>query len=224
MLPGLRAAKATPNPVGQGDVKVTFPTKTKRMKLKNLLNLMVLGSALTITAVGCRTKPLNPMLLPNRNLPPRDANALDQPKPFDTGSSSVTTTGIPPTTNDYSTYIPDVSALKAQTVYFDFDKSAIKSSEQSKLEDVANYMKSHGDAAVRIEGNCDERGTEEYNRSLGERRALSAREYLVRLGIDPNKIPTISYGNDKPAEPGHNESAWSKNRRDDFVVLNPPKP
>ena len=114
--------------------------------------------------------------------------------------------------------------LKAETIYFDYDKEAIKASEQSKLEDVANYLKSHAEAALRVEGNCDERGTEEYNRALGERRALAAREYLVRLGIDAGRVDTISYGEDKPVNPGHNEAAWSKNRRDDFTVLLPPKP
>ena len=72
-----------------------------------------------------------------------------------------------------------------------------------------------------IEGNCDERGTEEYNRALGERRALAAREALAKLGIDPMRIRTISYGKDKPADPGHDEAAWAKNRRDDFVLLHP---
>ena len=72
-----------------------------------------------------------------------------------------------------------------------------------------------------IEGHCDERGTEEYNRSLGERRALAVREYLVRLGIQASRIRTISYGFDRPVDNGHNEAAWSKNRRDEFIVLMP---
>jgi peptidoglycan-associated lipoprotein len=107
-------------------------------------------------------------------------------------------------------------------VYFDFDKSAIRTGEQGKLDEVANYLRANPSHAVRIEGNCDERGTEEYNRSLGERRALAGREYLVRLGIDPTRVDTITYGEDRPAVVGHNEAAWSKNRRDEFVVLTPP--
>ena len=77
--------------------------------------------------------------------------------------------------------------------------------------------------AVRVEGNCDERGTEEYNRALGERRALALREELVRLGVDPSRVDTVSYGEDKPVDPGHDESAWRKNRRGDFILLSPPK-
>jgi peptidoglycan-associated lipoprotein len=76
---------------------------------------------------------------------------------------------------------------------------------------------------LRIEGHCDERGTEEYNRALGERRALAAREYLVlQKGLDASLVDTISYGEDRPADTGHNEAAWSKNRRDEFILLKPP--
>ena len=75
---------------------------------------------------------------------------------------------------------------------------------------------------MRVEGNCDERGTEEYNRALGERRALAVREELIRLGIGPTEVDTISYGKDRPVAQGHDESAWKLNRRDDFIVLSPP--
>jgi peptidoglycan-associated lipoprotein len=76
--------------------------------------------------------------------------------------------------------------------------------------------------ALRIEGHCDERGTEEYNRSLGDRRALSIREKLVQLGLDPEMLPTISFGEEKPVDPGHNEAAWSRNRRGELILLSPP--
>jgi len=99
----------------------------------------------------------------------------------------------------------------------------VKSSEKSKAAAVADYLKGNAAAAVKVEGHCDERGTEEYNRSLGERRALACREELIRLGIDANRVDTISYGEDRPADPGHDESAWKKNRRGEFVLLTPPK-
>src|SRR5262249_22198993 len=110
----------------------------------------------------------------------------------------------------------------AQTVYFDFDKAVVKPGEVSKLQVVATRMKSFRGKAVRVEGHCDERGTEEYNRSLGERRALAVREVLVHLGMDPNFIETISFGEDHPADPGHNEAAWKKNRRGELILLSPP--
>jgi peptidoglycan-associated lipoprotein len=117
----------------------------------------------------------------------------------------------------------DPIPLKSETVYFDFDSSVLKTSEKPKASAVADYLKANSAKAVKVEGNCDERGTEEYNRSLGERRALAVREELIRLGIDPTRVDTISYGKDRPADPGHDESAWKKNRRDDFIVLSPPK-
>ena len=91
----------------------------------------------------------------------------------------------------------------------------------ASLEAVAAALKSDSSAKLLIEGGCDERGTEEYNRSLGERRALAAREALANDGVDPSRIRTISYGKDKPADPGHDEAAWAKNRRAEFVLLHP---
>jgi peptidoglycan-associated lipoprotein len=75
---------------------------------------------------------------------------------------------------------------------------------------------------VEVDGHCDERGTEEYNRALGERRALALREELISLGVDPNRIDTVSYGKDRPAETGHDEAAWRKNRRGEFLLETPP--
>jgi peptidoglycan-associated lipoprotein len=115
----------------------------------------------------------------------------------------------------------DETIFKAYSVYFDYDRSAIKSSERSKLEAVADHLKGQPTHKLKIEGNCDERGTEGYNLALGERRALAAREYLVKLGITPDRIYTISFGESRPVELGHNEASWSKNRRDDFVLLTP---
>lgn len=111
--------------------------------------------------------------------------------------------------------------LKEDSVYFAFDRSEVKSGERSKVEAVASYLKDNANDKLLIEGNCDERGTEEYNRALGERRALALREYLVNLGVGADRIRTLSWGKDKPIDPGHNDDAWAKNRRGDFVVLKP---
>jgi peptidoglycan-associated lipoprotein len=113
----------------------------------------------------------------------------------------------------------DRGALASETLYFDLDKASVKASERSKVERVAAYLKADGKANLRVEGNADERGTEEYNRSLGERRALAVREYLVNLGIAPERVTTLSFGEDKPANPGHDEAAWAQNRRAEFVVI-----
>ena len=117
--------------------------------------------------------------------------------------------------------VPDRAALAAYTIHFAYDSAAIKKTEQSNLQLVAEALKADTSAKLLIEGNCDERGTQEYNRSLGERRALAAREALAKLGIDPMRIVTISYGKDKPVDPANTAEAWAKNRRDDFVLLHP---
>ncbi len=116
----------------------------------------------------------------------------------------------------------DTNYFKPQTVYFDFDSSFVKYSERPKVEVVAKVLKRVPEAKLLIDGHCDERGTEEYNRALGERRALALRAYLVQLGIDPNRIRTRSWGEDRPVDPRHNEEAWAKNRRGEFILLLPP--
>jgi peptidoglycan-associated lipoprotein len=104
-------------------------------------------------------------------------------------------------------------------VLFDYDSARIRPSEESKLEAVAAYLKANPGKLV-VEGHCDERGTAEYNRALGERRAIAARDELVKLGADTSRMSTISYGKDRPADPGHDETAWGKNSRCEFVVVN----
>jgi peptidoglycan-associated lipoprotein len=103
-------------------------------------------------------------------------------------------------------------------VYFDYDKSNIRPEYQPVLEGIAKWMGKKTDRQVLIEGHCDERGTDEYNLALGERRALSVRRYLVALGVASERLHTISYGEEKPAVPGSTEAAWAKNRRAEFKV------
>ena len=133
--------------------------------------------------------------------------------------------GFPVSTNNYENYTPDREWGKAFTVYFDFDRSVVKSAEGPKLDAAAAKFNAGAPAgaALRIEGHCDERGTVEYNRALGERRALAVREYLTRAGLNPERIVTATFGKDQPAVQGHDESAWSKNRRGEIILLTPPK-
>jgi peptidoglycan-associated lipoprotein len=104
-------------------------------------------------------------------------------------------------------------------IHFDFDKSLIKDGDKPTLQKIAEYLKQHPRSKIRIEGNCDERGTAEYNMALGERRADSARKYLINLGVPAGKILTVSFGKEKPVDPGHSEDAWAKNRRDHFDIM-----
>ncbi|NTW54560.1 MAG: peptidoglycan-associated lipoprotein Pal [Chlorobaculum sp.] len=103
-------------------------------------------------------------------------------------------------------------------IFFDFDSSALSSEAQEQLKQNASWLQSHKLSTVSIEGHCDERGTDEYNIALGERRAEAARSYLETLGVAGNRLSTVSFGEEKPFDPGHNEESWAKNRRDHFIT------
>lgn len=105
-----------------------------------------------------------------------------------------------------------------EKVYFDFDAADLSEQARAALTKDAGLLQKQPATKVRIEGNCDERGSAEYNLALGERRAVSAKKYLVTLGIAEGRLSTISYGKERPAVQGHDEAAWAKNRRDEFVV------
>ncbi len=103
-------------------------------------------------------------------------------------------------------------------LFFDFDKSALRVDASEQLKANAEWLKANSKSRVVIEGHCDERGTNEYNLALGERRAVNAREYLIKLGVDPSRLKTVSFGEERPFAAGHDEEAWSQNRRDHFVA------
>ncbi len=130
-------------------------------------------------------------------------------------------TPLPDSRSLEGNYIVDREQFKEQMVYFDFDSSTVKPSEKPKAESVATFLKSNATFRLRIEGHCDERGTDEYNRALGERRALSVREYLISAGVSADRVSTLSFGEDQPAVLGHDEMSWAKNRRGEFILLKP---
>jgi len=110
--------------------------------------------------------------------------------------------------------------ISLETVYFDFDKSDLRQDARDVLAKNAEVLlKKAADAKIQIAGHCDERGSDEYNLALGDRRAKSAANYLKKLGVTADRISTISYGEEKPAVDGHDEAAWSKNRRAEFVIV-----
>ncbi len=104
-------------------------------------------------------------------------------------------------------------------VYFGFDASNLASGQLSKVEAVSSHLQSHPNRVVMIEGNCDERGSNEYNLSLGDQRAISIRDYIATLGVAAGRMQTKSYGEEKPAVTGAGESAWSQNRRGEFAIF-----
>ncbi len=199
------------------------------MNSSAISKFLVIALALTVSVVGCKKRPQKVTPIPAAT------SRIGEEGPM-VGEGLTNTTNAGPSATDLASdegikqapldtfegMTMDRDAFKAETVYFDFDRSGVRPSETHKLETVAERLNFNPANKVLIEGHCDERGTEEYNRALGERRALALREFLVRLGISPDRIRTISYGEDKPAVQGHDEEAWAKNRRGEFVLLTPP--
>jgi peptidoglycan-associated lipoprotein len=111
-----------------------------------------------------------------------------------------------------------MDALRNVSVFFEFDSSTLTGEAKDKLAGVGSVLSKHPDLKVRIEGNCDERGSEQYNLALGQRRAESAKRYLVDMGVKTDQLTAISFGDQKPKAQGHDEDAWKQNRRDDLTV------
>ncbi len=197
------------------------------MKLTDFTKLLLFAVILTVAATGCRKKPGTITPLPGRYA----GNVSEAgPAPALPGSGDLNGTnnpnagGFPLNDPDARKNWPrDHEIFKNDTVHFDFDRSTVKEGERSKISHVADYLKGNPSTAVEIEGHCDERGTEEYNRSLGERRALALREQLIGLGVEASRIDTLSFGKDRPVANGHDESSYSQNRRGEFVLETPPK-
>lgn len=117
--------------------------------------------------------------------------------------------------------IPRTGELRIalETIYFDFDSSVLSQEARQTLVKNADKIKQDSKVMIKIEGNCDERGSDEYNLALGERRARSAMQYLVTMGVPEERLSVISYGKEKPAAAGHDEASWAKNRRDEFEIM-----
>lgn len=111
--------------------------------------------------------------------------------------------------------------LKFGSIYFDFDTSTIRSDQQSMLRNNAQLLSQYMTVTILIEGHCDERGTNEYNVALGQRRADAVKDYMIDYGIDRSRISTVSYGEEHLVDSGHNETAWAKNRRSELSIVSP---
>lgn len=112
-----------------------------------------------------------------------------------------------------------VKTLLATLIHFDYDKALIRGGDASVLDQKVSILQANPGLRIRVSGHCDERGSDEYNLALGNRRATAAKQYLVSHGIDASRIETVSYGEERPADPAHDEEAWAKNRRDEFEIL-----
>jgi peptidoglycan-associated lipoprotein len=206
-----------------------FSKPKPTMKLTAFVRTLPIAIALAIAATGCHKNPENMTNLPGYRKGmvgevPEDANANTTGIASSGISTNESISGIP--MSDPSTradWPRDRQVFKSDTVHFDFDSSIVKISDRPKIGRVAEYLKANPAPGLEIEGHCDERGTEEYNRALGDRRAMALREELARLGVDPKRIDTVSYGKDKPVANGRDNASWAKNRRGEFVLEVPLK-
>lgn len=135
------------------------------------------------------------------------------------GTEDVGPTGVIEGENISGDNYLDGTLYGLQDINFEFDKSSLTVEAQTILRENAQWLTSNPTVNVEIEGHCDERGTIEYNLALGDRRAKSARDFLINLGVSASRLGTISYGEEMPLDPGHNETAWAKNRRAHFTIV-----
>jgi len=184
------------------------------MKMPRRLALL---SVLTLALAACSDDKNNP----NYGGMGADGSGLPSNQTDQIGGNNADISGIPPTrpANGASPDSADYGTLASDTVYFGFDKAIVNAEERGKLEAVSEWFKANPGHALFLAGHADKRGTPEYNRALGERRAEAVREYLVGLGLSATVLYTTSYGSDPPAVDGDTEEAYAKNRRVEIGVV-----
>lgn len=190
------------------------------MRKRESFYLVAVSLVVIFTTAGCAKQDV---VKKDEGIAP--ARKVETPKPDVTPQAQSAATPVMPAaaTEQSSQNVSSIAQLQSalNKIYFNFDSSDLSKSARDTLTKNAVPLTKEPAAKIRIEGNCDERGSAEYNLALGERRAKAAQQYLVTLGIKPERISTISYGKEKPAVHGNDEAAWSKNRRDEFVVVTP---
>jgi len=183
------------------------------MKGKSSWKWAVLAlSIAALMSVGCAKKQTvksEGTQAPSAAAPVTEAPVKEAPAPMAAAAPPSAAPGVAVTEERLSQF---------DDVRFDFDKSVVREDGRKTCGIVADYLKKHPQAKMLIEGHCDERGTAEYNMALGERRATAVMTYLVSLGVPKAALSTVSFGKEKPLDPGHNEEAWAKNRRAHFVL------
>ena len=169
-----------------------------------LSNVTLVALILTFLFVGCAKEEPPP---PTAEAQPRPAAPPPPPPP------PMTTPPPGPSISQQA-----FQEFQNQDLYFDFDKYDLRTDARTTLDRKASFLNQNSSVRVQVEGHCDERGTNEYNMALGERRANAAKQYLTTAGISAGRLSTISYGEERPLDPGHTETAWARNRRAHFVI------
>ncbi|HEY6865612.1 MAG TPA: peptidoglycan-associated lipoprotein Pal [Candidatus Eisenbacteria bacterium] len=150
--------------------------------------------------------------------PPKTQPASSPTPPAESTTPPAETPAPAPAPPAAETPPSTISAADFKPAFFDFDSYSLGAHAREALDADAALLRQHPDVRITIEGHCDERGTVEYNHALGEKRAQAARDYLTAAGIDASRIEIVSYGKERPFDPGHNARAWAKNRRAHFVL------
>jgi peptidoglycan-associated lipoprotein len=189
----------------------TMPQNGKPLLVLSLLLLCTAGAACKKQAVTTPTPAQEPQV-EQKSPPPPPPVPVREPDDF----KAEPTAEAQPTVDELIDQWNRQGVLK--TVYFDYDSSELSEVARGVLRANSDWLKGHREAKVVIEGHCDERGTIEYNLALGERRAASVRDYLTSLGVERPRIRILTYGEERPADAGHSEGAWAKNRRGAFVL------
>ncbi len=179
----------------------------RKRSLWHMLTLSLCVALLVFAGVGCKSK--KGLETINTNLPGDESNG-------GTGMENTTTGEGQPDIDQENLIFDPSSESGLKPIYFDFDSSTLRPDALATLRNNAEIIKNFPNVIVQVAGHCDERGTQEYNLALGERRALCVREHLMKLGVSGDRMITISYGEEFPAVQGNNEAAWSQNRRAEF--------
>ena len=201
--------------------------------MNNRMKAFATSTALiaALLAMACPKKP-KPVVMPTNTatvsstdtgapavtIPP---HTTDEPKVIqpteDFVQSKVETEQLPANLEELNRVVQDRGDV--QDAFFNYDEATLSAEAQAALTNSANWLKKHSDYSLLVEGHCDERGTEQYNLALGDRRANIAKEYLATLGIDASRIRTVSYGEERPFDAGHDDASWAKNRRAHLVIV-----
>jgi peptidoglycan-associated lipoprotein len=193
------------------------PTKIKKEFLKEKEEEKEEKPPLT-SILTPETKPETPVIKETTK-PVEEGKATPSEVKMAIKDDTIPVTPIPPDTKFVKPEeVSSEHKMIFENIYFDFDKYNIREDAAQILKKIGDFLLKNPDVKILIEGHCDERGTREYNLVLGEQRALSARKFLVMMGVSPKRLYTVSYGEDMPADPGHNEEAWAKNRRCEFKI------
>ena len=190
--------------------------------MSKTLKAFVLGLTVVLLVLvpACRTKKTPAPVVQPETAAPAPVTPPPTPVAPDTSftktDTAVTEEALPSDLEELNKVVQEKGYI--QDAFFDFDASTLSAAAQTALTNSATWLKKNPQYNLLIEGHCDERGTEQYNLALGDKRANTAKDYLVALGVDASRIRTVSYGEERPFDPGHDEAAWAKNRRAHLVL------